>query len=76
MAMHNELWFPSVIWSAVINNVDNGALKKFAYDKIKEDPQGRQISNNKGYQSVDIKPRENAEIDHELINEIMQITCL
>ena len=56
MAMHNELWFPSVIWSAVINNVDNGALKKFAYDKIKEDPQGRQISNNKGYQSVDIKP--------------------
>ena len=37
MAMHNELWFPSVIWSAVINNVDNGALKKFAYDKIKED---------------------------------------
>ena len=35
--MHNELWFPSVIWSAVINNVDNGALKKFAYDKIKED---------------------------------------
>ena len=32
MAMHNELWFPSVIWSAVINNVDNGALKKFAYD--------------------------------------------
>ena len=47
MAMHNELWFPSVIWSAVINNVDNGALKKFAYDKIKEDPQGRQISNNK-----------------------------
>ena len=64
MAMHNELWFPSVIWSAVINNVDNGALKKFAYDKMKEDPQGRQISNNKGYQSVDIKPRENAEIDH------------
>jgi len=64
MAMHNELWFPSVIWSAVINNVDNSALKKFAYNKIKEDPQGRQISNNKGYQSVDIKPRENAEIDH------------
>ena len=75
--MHNELWFPSVIWSAVINNVDNSALKKFAYDKMKEDPEGRTISNNKGYQSVDIKPQENQEIDHlvkTLDGEIAQIS--
>ena len=63
MAMHNELWFPSVIWSSVVNNVDNIALKKFAYDKIKEDDKGRVISNNKGYQSVDLRPKEHSEID-------------
>ena len=77
MAMHNELWFPSVIWSAVINNVDNSALKKFAYAKIKEDPNGRKISNNKGYQSIDIRPKENAEIDqlvHILDREISEIS--
>ena len=75
--MHNELWFPSVIWSAVINNVDNSALKKFAYAKIKEDPNGRKISNNKGYQSIDIRPKENAEIDqlvHILDREISEIS--
>ena len=75
--MHNELWFPSVIWSAVINNVDNSALKKFAYAKIKEDPNGRKISNNKGYQSIDIRPKENTEIDqlvHILDREISEIS--
>tara|TARA_A100001035_G_scaffold101387_1_gene79361 strand:+ start:1200 stop:1787 length:588 start_codon:yes stop_codon:yes gene_type:complete len=77
MAMHNELWFPSVIWSSVVNNVDNVALKKFAYDKIKEDPNGRVISNNKGYQSVDIRPQEHAEIDRfvqTLDKEIAEIS--
>jgi len=76
MAMHNELWFPSVIWTSVIHNVDNAALKKFAYNKIKEDPQGRTISNIDGYQSVDIKPNECTEIDRlvqTIDREILEI---
>ena len=63
MAMHNELWFPSVIWSSVVNNVDNVALKNLLMIKSKKIPNGRVISNNKGYSSVDIRPQEHAEID-------------
>ena len=44
--MHNELWFPSVIWSPVLNNVDNSELKKFAFMiTMKQDPKGRKLSN-------------------------------
>lgn len=60
--MHNELWFPSVIWSSIIHSVDNSALKKFAYDKQKTD-EGRILSNHGGWQSNDIKPNEFLEID-------------
>jgi len=76
MAMHNELWFPSVIWSAMINNVDNIALKKFAYDKMKEDPEGRKISNVDGYQSVDIKPNECTEVDRLIQNIDSEISII
>ena len=62
MAMHTELWFPSVIWSAIIHSVDNNQLKKFAYDKQVNDS-GRIISNFGGFQSNDLKPNENAQID-------------
>ena len=61
--MHNELWYPNVIWSSILNNIDNSVLKQFAYDKIKEDPKGRHHSNNKGYQSIDLKPNECTEVD-------------
>jgi uncharacterized protein (TIGR02466 family) len=62
MAMHTELWFPSVIWSAVIHAVDNTELKKFAYDRKKVDS-GRAISNFNGYQSSDILSGDHAQID-------------
>jgi|TARA_X000000950_G_scaffold104554_1_gene131804 uncharacterized protein (TIGR02466 family) len=55
MAMHTELWFPSVIWSSVIHVVDNAKLKHWAYDRKKNDI-GRVISNFNGYQSDDILP--------------------
>lgn len=62
MAMHTELWFPTVIWSAMIHCVDNSKLKQWAYEKKKQD-QGRVISNYGGYQSSDITFGENEEID-------------
>ena len=62
MAMHTELWFPSVIWSAMTHFGNNSELKRFAYDRQKVDS-GRVISNFGGYQSSDIKSGDNAEID-------------
>ena len=62
MAMHTELWFPAVVWSAVIHAVDNAALKQYAYDRKLADP-GRTISNYGGYQSSDIRAGENPQID-------------
>ena len=66
MAMHTELWFPSVIWSAIIHSIDNDALKDFAYNREKVD-KGRTVSNYLGWQSSDLKQGESTEID-KLIN--------
>ena len=73
--MHTELWFPSVVWSAVIHHIDNRALKHWAYDRKRNDV-GREISNYNGYQSSDILPGECAEIDLlvEHLNQEMK-TC-
>ena len=65
MAMHTELWFPSVIWSAMTHKFDNNALKKFAYDRKNNDP-GRIISNYNGYQSSDLLPG-----DHQVIDQLV-----
>jgi uncharacterized protein (TIGR02466 family) len=62
MAMHTELWFPSVIWSAMTHFGNNTELKKYAYERQKTDP-GRVISNYIGYQSSDIRSGEHLEID-------------
>lgn len=68
--MHTELWFPSVIWSAIIHAVDNAELKKFAYDRKKNDP-GRKVSNYIGYQSSDIQAGDHEQID-KLVNYLNQ----
>jgi len=62
MAMHTELWFPSVIWSATTHVVNNHDLKKYAYERKKTD-QGRVVSNHGGWQSSDIIANECPEID-------------
>jgi len=75
MAMHTELWFPSVVWSSVIHIVDNEEVKRWAYEKQKTD-KGRTISNFGGWQSNDIKQGECPAIDRfiaHLNNEIK--TC-
>jgi uncharacterized protein (TIGR02466 family) len=62
MAMHTELWFPSVIWSSIIHIADNQELKRYAYERKKTD-KGRIISNYGGWQSSDIKQGDNENID-------------
>jgi len=62
MAMHSELWFPNVIWSAIIHCVDNNALKTWAYNRKRNDI-GRSVSNYAGYQSSDIIKKQSPEID-------------
>jgi uncharacterized protein (TIGR02466 family) len=70
MAMNTELWFPQVIWSAIIHMVDNYELKHWAYDRKKNDI-GRRISNFGGYQSDDIRQGVNAQID-KLVDHLNQ----
>jgi len=65
--MHTELWFPSVIWSAVLHSVDNTSLKQFAYERQQSD-KGRAISNYNGYQSTDIRAG-----DHEQIDKLIAV---
>jgi len=73
MAMHTELWFPSVIWSAMTHFADNTALKQFAYDKRKQEP-GRTVSNYAGWQSTDLKAGECEAIDSLVENLNSEIT--
>ena len=60
--MHTELWFPTVIWSAMIHKVANDEIKSWAYEKQKQDT-GRTISNYGGWQSNDIQAGECPAID-------------
>jgi len=62
MAMHTELWFPTVIWSAVIHTINNDEIKRYAYDK-KNNDRGRIVSNYGGWQSNDIPAGECPAID-------------
>jgi uncharacterized protein (TIGR02466 family) len=75
MAMHTELWFPSVVWSSVIHVVDNAEVKSFAYG-LRETNQGRTVSNYNGFQSQDIKNGDCLAIDRlvKLLNDEMN-TC-
>lgn len=77
MAMHNELWFPSVIWSAVIHTVKNSDVKNFAYYLQRTEP-SRQASNFGGYQSRDITKGECEGIDKlvQTVDKELETICL
>ena len=62
MALNAEQWFPSVIWSGMLNGVDNDKIETFAYDRKNLD-KGVQISNYIGWQSNSIKQGDNEEFD-------------
>ena len=70
MALNAEQWFPSVIWSGLLNGVDNDALTVFAYDRQAID-EGVTISNYLGWQSNSIKQGENEEFDN-FVNALNQ----
>ena len=67
MAMHTELWFPSVIWSSIIHVGNNTELKRFAYDLQKQDL-GKVISNYGGYQSSDLTNGQCALLDTLMVH--------
>jgi len=71
--MHTELWFPSVVWSAILQSTNNTELKRFAYDKKKQD-KGRVVSNYGGWQSSDIAPGENHYYDLLISNISSEIS--
>jgi len=70
MPLHNELWFPSVVWSGIIHTPNNAELKQFAYSKKKQDI-GVTISNYKGWQSNSIQQGESIYVD-QLIQTLNQ----
>ncbi len=70
MALNAEQWFPSVIWSGMLNGVDNEKIETFAYDRKNLD-KGVQISNYIGWQSNSIKQGDNEEFD-VLVNAITE----
>lgn len=75
--MHTELWFPQVIWSAIIHMIDNYELKNWAYERKKNDI-GRRVSNFGGYQSDDIQQGVNTQIDRLVshLNQEVKNICL
>lgn len=62
MGMHNELWFPSVIWSSIVHSIDNKSIRRYAYDRKKSD-QGKSVLNQGGWSSSTVLPGENYQID-------------
>lgn len=75
MAMNAEPWFPSVIWNADVQGIDNEKLKNYAYERKTIDA-GRVISNYGGYQSNDVLAGDSPYVDElarYIDNEVNQI---
>tara|TARA_Y200000002_G_scaffold249466_1_gene206596 strand:- start:1150 stop:1734 length:585 start_codon:yes stop_codon:yes gene_type:complete len=70
MALNAEQWFPSVIWSGLLNGVDNDAIETFAHDRKNLD-KGVTVSNYIGWQSNPIKQNDNTEFD-QLVTAISE----
>ena len=70
MALNAEQWFPSVIWSGMLNGVDNDKVETCAYDRKNLD-KGVQISNYIGWQSNSITKGDNEEFD-QLVDAISE----
>ena len=44
MPLKAEAWFPSLIWSGLLDNTHNDKIKSFAYER-KEQDKGVELSN-------------------------------
>ena len=62
MALTAEQWFPSVIWSGMMDGVDNAHIETFAQDRKQLD-EGVQVSNYIGWQSGPIRQGDSEEFD-------------
>ena len=62
MALTAEQWFPSVIWSGMMDGADNAAIETFANDRKAID-EGVQVSNYIGWQSGPIRQGDSEEFD-------------
>jgi len=62
MALTAEQWFPSVIWSGMMDGADNAAIETFANDRKAID-EGVQVSNYIGWQSGPVRQGDNEEFD-------------
>jgi len=71
MALHSELWFPSVVWSGMMHSVDNVDIAQYAYRRKKED-KGVTVSNFGGWQSSQLSTGDNLSID-QLVNDILDV---
>ena len=54
MPLKAEAWFPSLIWSGLLDNTHNDKIKDFAYERKKQD-KGVELSNYIGWQSTSIR---------------------
>lgn len=62
MGMHNELWFPTVIWSSLVHSVQLGSLKTLAYAR-KNNQSNQSVLNEGGFTSTQLELGENYELD-------------
>lgn len=69
MPLKSEPWFPSIIWSGMIDGLDHEQIKKYAYDLKSKSP-GVKISNYGGWQSDSLS----GTVDKEIILLINEIT--
>ena len=62
MPLKAEAWFPSLIWSGLLDNTHNDKIKSFAYER-KEQDKGVELSNYIGWQSSSIRQGDNETFD-------------
>ena len=62
MSLTVEAWFPQLIWSGLLESIDNEKLKEFAYQR-KEQTEGVHASNYIGWQSDNIHYKDNEVFD-------------
>jgi uncharacterized protein (TIGR02466 family) len=68
--MNFDLYFPTPIWWEE-TDLDNTAIEALAYRLREEDPIGRKLSNQGGWQSMDFRPGTHPEVA-ELEKKIME----
>ena len=74
--MNTDFYFPTPIWW-LDTDIDNAPIAQLCNNLRAEDPEGRQISNNGGWQSKDFKLQEHDEFT-DFVDAVadMSMSCL